>query len=228
MDTDTCGVRFTFIKLTEVCLKLYQHVRLMKKKKKQVVIVVGKKSLIYAQKVKCSPAVRYSSSFTVILPSGYRNYNSVFIQLNSKASSNAFQTLKLIILLYLYLKYWVRKEKKAYCWVWNITLLFLPSSQDLQLMIGFWDWTEKNNVTLKITAIEMQNTGLALESVWTCVYPGLSFQLVTSITDGNWDPAISPCSRVKSSQSRLYYYFKMLKATWKALWQEMSPAGDQK
>lgn len=45
-------------------------------------------------KGKCSTAFNYSCFFTLLLPSGYRNYSSVFIQLNSKASSSSFQTLQ--------------------------------------------------------------------------------------------------------------------------------------
>lgn len=92
---------------------------------------------------------------------------------------------------------------------------------------------KKSNVTLKITATEMQSTGLAFESVWTSYVSWLVF----SACYFHYGWKVKPChlylrrhicSRVKSSQSRLNYYFKMLKATWKALWQEISPAGDQK
>lgn len=54
-----------------------------------------KKSLICAKKVKWDPPLLYFSSFTLILHSGYRNYSSAFIHLNSKASLSSFQTLKI-------------------------------------------------------------------------------------------------------------------------------------
>lgn len=125
------------------------------KKKKRVVIILGKKSLICAKKVKWNPPLRYFFSFTLSLHSGYGSYSTAFIQLNSKASSSSFQTLKLILLLYLHLKCWFRKRNKAYCWVLNKTLLFLLSSQDFQLMRGS-EIGQGKNVTIKITAIEIR------------------------------------------------------------------------